>query len=262
MLTLHASSLSDIFDCPARFKARHIDKISMPTSGSAYIGTSIHEGAATFDQARLDGKRISIDDAVGVCVDKLFAKDEEIDWGDSSAEEAEPIASALVKLYCKEVAPKYKYVAIEARCNDLEIADLDIKLIGTIDRVYRDSTGDLGIADIKTGKTIVGTDYTVKTKSYGIQMGIYEILAEHTLNQEILAPALIIGLQTAKTAKGQRTAIGEIICAKETLLGDDGQKGYLEIASNIIKSGDFYGNPRSVLCSEKFCPIFNDCPWI
>ena len=261
MLKLHASSLSDLFDCPARFKARQIDKIYMPTSGSAYLGTSIHEGTATFDQARLDGNPISIDDAVGVCVDKLFAKDEEIDWGESSAEDAEPIASALVKLYCKEIAPKMEYVAIEARCQNLEIKDLDIVLVGTIDRVYRED-GSLGIADIKTGKTIVGTDGTIKTKSYGIQMGVYEILAEHSLNQEIVAPAKIIGLQAAKTAKGQRAAIGEIEFAKETLLGDEGQKGYLEIAANIIKSGIFYGNPRSALCSEKFCPIFNDCPWL
>ena len=29
----------------------------------------------------------------------------------------------------------------------------------------------------------------------------------------------------------------------------------------MIRSGDFYGNPKSQTCNEKYCPVFNECRW-
>ena len=90
-------------------------------------------------------------------------------------------------------------------------------------------------------------------------MAVYELLAEQATGKRIDAPAKIVGLQTAKTEASRRAGIGEIHGAKELLVGTDDQHGLLELASGFIKSGNFFGNPRSSLCSSKYCPAYNLC---
>lgn len=92
-----------------------------------------------------------------------------------------------------------------------------------------------------------------------MQMGVYELLAEVSTNLPITAPAHIIGLQTAKTDKGRRVGIGTIEGAKNMLLGSAEEPGVLEIVSSLIHSGTFLGNPKSSVCTEKFCPAYNIC---
>ena len=118
-----------------------------------------------------------------------------------------------------------------------------------------------GIADIKTGKSAVGADGTCKTQGHAAQLAVYELLAEHSTDICIEAPAQIIGLQVAKTERGQRVATGTIPGGRDLLIGDEEFPGLLEMAATLIHSGNFYGNPRSNGCGEKYCPIFNTCKW-
>ncbi len=128
--------------------------------------------------------------------------------------------------------------------------------------MVRRTDDGLGIADLKTGKTAVSADGTVKTQGHAAQVGVYEILAQAALGVPMEAPAQIIGLQVAKTDKGRRVGTGEISFAREVLLdGPEGEPGFLRMASRLVHSGDFYGNPRSPLCSEKFCPAYRICRW-
>lgn len=260
-VAIRASSLGELFDCPARWEAKHIRQLRLPTSGAARLGTAVHAGAALFDQSRLDEKPLTIDDCAGAVVDVIYGKDEEVDWDDSSPKEAEKIAVPLHKLYCQEIAPKQNYLAVEALCDDLAFTDIGITLTGTVDRVYFAEDGSLGIADIKTGKTAVAADGTVKTQGHAAQVGVYTLLAGHALQKTVAAPAQIIGLQTAKTDKGRRAAIGRINGALDLLLDDDEKPGMLRLASRLVHSGNFYGNPRSFACGAKYCPVYDICKW-
>lgn len=259
MISIRASSLSDLCDCPARWEAKFINGMRLPGSSAAWLGTSIHAGTAAYDQSTIDGNQISIDDAAGVVVDTLYHPREDINWEDTSPEKLEGTATGLLGLYCNQIAPIQKYVAIEATCEALEIEDLGIKLTGTTDRIRETETGEYGIADIKTGGSVVATDGTVKTGSHAAQIAVYELLAENSSGLPMTAEAQIIGLQTAKTARGQRAGIGIIQNAKEILLGSEEQAGLLEIVSKILHTGLFYGNPRSSLCSPKYCPNYTTC---
>jgi hypothetical protein len=138
------------------------------------------------------------------------------------------------------------------------IDDLGISLTGTTDRVRKTENG-FGIADLKSGKTAVSADGTVKTAGHAFQMGVYELLAERASGIPITEPAQIIGLNTGKTAAAQRVGDGVISGARDVLIGDEGSPGVLEIASKIIHGGTFAGNPRSMMCGEKYCPRFNSC---
>jgi hypothetical protein len=41
---------------------------------------------------------------------------------------------------------------------------------------------------------------------------------------------------------------------KTPLIGDEEHPGLIEIAARMLKSGVFPPNPKSMLCSKKYCP--------
>lgn len=257
-MKIRASSLPELFDCPARWEAKNILGLRLPTSGAAQLGTAVHAGTAIFDQSRIVDAGITAEDAAGAVVDAIWHPESVVAWEDSSPREAEPIALALHRKYCREISPHFEFADVEAECKALEISDLGITLTGTTDRVFVSPEG-FGIADLKTGKSAVATDGTVKTAGHAAQIAVYELLAETATGRPIDAPARIIGLQVAKTDAGRRAAVGEITGAKELLIGTEDQPGLLEIAAQFLKTGVFYGNPRSSLCAKKWCPAYDSC---
>jgi hypothetical protein len=259
IVTIRASSLGELFDCPARWAAKHIDGKNMPSSGAATLGTAVHAGTALFDASRLPGGTpISANDAAGAVVDAIYKPEQDVDWDEDRPQDAEKIALALHAKYCSEIAPKQQYAAVEIACERLEIPDLGIALTGTTDRVRKTENGH-GIADLKTGKTAVSADGTVKTAGHAFQLGVYELLAEQSSGLQITESAQIIGMSTGKTAAAQRAGIGTVDNARAMLIGTPEQPGVLEHASRIIHGGVFYGNPRSQLCGAKYCPNFSTC---
>lgn len=194
-------------------------------------------------------------------MDAIFHCDEDVDWSEIRPQEAEKIAIPLTQMYCEKIAPRQEYVAVEALCDNLAFTDIGLTLTGTVDRVRKTDQG-LGIADLKTGKSAVAADGTVKTQGHALQMGVYEILTQAALGIPMDAPAQIIGLQTGKTDRGRRVGCGEIPCAREALLDSaEREAGYLRMAARLLHSATFYGNPRSGLCSEKYCPAYKICRW-
>ena len=257
---IRASSLPELFDCPARWEAKNLLGLRLPTSGAAQLGTAVHAGTAIFDQSRIVDAGITAEDAAGAVVDAIWHPEQDVNWEDSSPREAEPIALALHRRYCADISPQFTFTDVEAKCNQLDIADLGITLTGTTDRVFV-STEGFGIADLKTGKNAVSTDGTVRTAGHAAQIAVYELLAEASTGRAIDAPAKIVGLQVAKTDSGRRAAVGEIVGAKELLVGTGDQPGLLEIAAQFLRSGVFFGNPRSSLCNAKYCPAYQGCRW-
>jgi len=259
MQRIRASSLSELHDCPARWASKYIDGRTLPSSGKAALGTAVHASTAAYDQSVIDGSGLSIDDAAAAAVEAIWNPQYDVQWGEDSPQKAEEVALSLHIRYCQEVAPLITYAAVEAKTDDLLIQDIGLCLTGTVDRIYKDEAGKLGIADIKTGKVAVGADGTIATAGHAYQLGVYELLAQHTTGQPIEAPAKIIGMNTAKTAQGQRVGFGEITGAREVLLGTEEEPGILFYAAEIIHSGLFFGNPKSMLCHASYCPNFGPC---
>lgn len=261
-VVIRASSLADLQDCPARFEARHLQNKRMPSSSKALLGRAIHASTAVFDQSTIDKAGITVDESAGAAVDAIRQPNEDvIIEPEDDLQQMEDIAVALHTRYCQEIAPTQEYVAVEANCAKLEISDLGLILTGTTDRIAR-LDGSFGIRDLKSGGSAVKADGTVPTQGAATQIGIYELLAETASELPISAPAKIVGLQTGKTAKGQRVAVShDIVGARDMLIGDEENPGLLQAASKTIHAGFFIGNPRSMLCNDKYCPIYNNCRW-
>lgn len=258
---LRASSLSEFADCAARWKARHLDGLKLPTSGAAHLGTSLHRSTAVFDAARIAGKPVSADEAADALVKTLHHPGEDVAWGEDSPRASEKIGLILHTRYCRDVAPRRTYTGVEVPCESLTV-DCDgvrLDLTGTIDRVRRLPDGRIGIGDLKSGKRAVDSDGRVATKGHGLQVALYELLTERALGQPITAPAEIVGLCTVPGAP--RVATGKVATHREVLIGTHERPGLLDAVAQALKSGIFVGNSRSMLCSPKFCPAYPTCPW-
>ncbi|OTG80789.1 nuclease [Acinetobacter sp. ANC 4558] len=259
VIPIRASSLGDLFDCPARWEAKNILKKNNPAGARTRLGTAIHEAVTQWDHLSLIDEDVSVEECEEILHQQIWQPNEDVDWTDLDQNSAENIGQSLVHKYITHIAPTQKYIGVEVRCESLILADLGIELTGTIDRIYENENNDLGIGDIKTGKNSVGNDGIVKTTGHSPQMGIYTILASHALQEPVVAPARIYGLTTAKTDKGQHIGIGEIQSPAEVLLGTEEEPGLLHYAANILKHGVFFGNSKSMLCNEKYCPAFSTC---
>ena len=259
LVTIRASSLGSLFDCPARWIAIHIEGRRMPQNAKAALGTALHAGTASFDAERVAGHLPSVSVAKDAAYESIAKPRDETIW-DGEREDAEKIAISLTGRYCDLESFKHDFVAVEASVESLTISDLGLVLTGTTDRVER-TDGEFGISDIKSGKTAVSTDGRASTKGHGAQMGVYELVAEAATGLKITAPAKIIGLQTNKTPDKQRIGTGEIIGAREVLLGDENNVGLLATASRIAHGEMVWGNPKSTLCHPNYCPNFKTCFW-
>lgn len=262
-MTIRASSWAGLFDCAYRWEGIHINGLRNVVGLRAALGTAIHAGTAAFDSARISGETVTIDDAAGVLVDKLRDPENEYDAGrdDLSISDAEKVGIVLLAKYCADVSPRYNFVAVEMETKPLDIncgAGVIVRLTGTMDRArIRKSSSGVGIADLKSGSAAVQKGVAV-TKGHGPQIGTYELLYEHTTGEEITDYAEIIGLKTKGAAE---IATGTIKNGKRVMVGTEDQPGLIEFAAEMFKSGRFYPNPKSLLCSENYCPRFATCPF-
>jgi len=261
LFTVRASSWGSLFDCGYRFEGIHLLDMKNTVGLRAALGTAIHAGSAVFDLARISGDTVTADDAAGVLVDKLRDPDNEFDPAkdDLTMRDAESIGISLLTKYCRDVSPQYNFVAVEMETKPLDIdcgGGIIVRLTGTMDRArIKKSSNGVGIADLKSGGGAVQKGVAV-TKGHGAQVGTYELLFEHTTGEQITTEAEIIGLKTKGAAE---IATGTISNAKIIMTGDQDNPGLIEFAADMFRSGRFYPNPKSLFCSEKYCPRWKKC---
>ncbi|WP_186257820.1 RecB family exonuclease [Burkholderia gladioli] len=258
---VRASSWAALFECAYRWEGIHLLGMRNVVGLRAALGTAIHAGTAVYDQSVLDGSGLTADDAAGAFIDKLRDPANEYDPAsdDLTLREAERIGIALTVKYCLEVAPRYQFIAVEMETKPLDIdcgGGITIRLTGTMDRarVRRTALGP-GIADLKSGARAVADGVAV-TKGHGPQIGTYEMLYEHTTGELIADTAEIIGLKTKGTPE---IATAPVKNGKRAMLGTEDEPGLIEFAADMFRTGRFYPNPKSLLCSQQYCPRYGSC---
>lgn len=260
LAVVRASSWPSLFDCSYKWYWQNIVGLRSPSGGAAHLGTAVHAGTAAYDQSILDGKFISVTDAVDASRQALATPENDVAWDDSlSPADADRYAVKLTTRYCHDIAPTRTYTAVELKCTALDITTKHgtVRVTGTTDRVRQLQDGRKAISDVKTGgratEKLESGGRRAVTKGHHIQLGIYTLMAEQATGERMDGPAEIIGLQTSKDTP---CATGEIADVKTPLLGDDKTPGLIEIAAGMLKSGVFPPNPKSNLCSRKFCPAY------
>lgn len=261
--TVRASSWGSLFDCAFKWQGEHLLGIRKPAGLRAHLGTAIHAATAAYDESRLPGgSPIDVDDACGVFVDTLHKPDRDIDYqqDDLKVHDAERIGLRLNTSYCLDIAPRYQYIAVEAKLQPLDIDcgnGVIVRLTGSMDRArVSQTTGGVLIADVKTGSAVI-EDGIAKIKGRSPQLGVYQLMYEQG-EQVPTKGAQIIALQTNSRAL---TAVSAIWDAKRVMVGTEDAPGLIEIAAQMFASGLFPPNPTSMLCSPKYCARWATCPY-
>ena len=55
LVTIRASSLGKLFDCPASWAATYLEGKHLPASSKALLGKVVHASTAVFDQSKFKG---------------------------------------------------------------------------------------------------------------------------------------------------------------------------------------------------------------
>lgn len=257
--TIRASSWPTLFDCALRFYYRDIMQLKSPSSGRAALGTALHCSTAVYDLPRLEGKAPNLTEAADALVESLEHPHEDVAWDDDLPRtKAEAIGLVLTRNYAERISSMRTYRAVEVKCDGLDIATEHgtIRLQGTTDRVRVTRDGAEGICDVKSGGQAVSADGRAVTKGHHLQTGVYKLMAEHELGRTLKAPDEIIGLQVSTNARVGTAEIGD---SRTPLIGDDAGPGLIDMAARMLKTGTFPPNPRSMLCSAKYCPGHRIC---
>lgn len=260
-IRLRASALGELFDDSLRWRARAIDGVQGRTFGRSHLGSAVHFGTADFDRQRVVVGNPDPDPAESVAQFKqYFDGDAGVHWLDIAKSDAYKIGLRLVSDYCTEVSHQYEWHVVEATCEPLLLTmdnGITFEITGTTDRVYKMGSR-YGISDFKSGYGIIGQDGEVDVDVHGPQLATYELLesiATRATGLDISLPAMVMGFST-RTAEIKPRFVEH---PRTLLFGDDTHMGYLEAASRIIEQGLFIGNPRSMLCSERYCGIYDTC---
>jgi hypothetical protein len=270
---VRASSWGDLFDCAYRWYWKNIEGVRGPTRSAMVAGSAVHKGTDVYDREIMDGFAGSVNAAVEAASAYASAPTnedgsaQEVDWSDDegmSRGETVDMAVKLTAKYCQVVAPAMKYDAIEVKCNALDVTTEagTVRLTGTTDRVRVYDNGSKGIQDFKTGgkavEGITSGQPRAVTKGHHLQVGAYTLMTEQETAQRLTGPGAILGFQTNSKL---HIAEGRIDEPKRALIGRDGQPGLIEIAAGMLTSGIFPPNPKSVLCSRKWCPAYDRCAY-
>jgi len=255
---VRASSISGFFSCPSRWAAAQLEGRTTPSSPPAVIGSAVHASTAVYDESRLDpnkARHLTADDSAEALMQYLKDPGQEVDWSTMNPKKAVTVALGAHTRYCMDIAPLYTYTAVEETLDDLEIEweeeGISITLTGTLDRLYT-IDGKKGVADVKTGATACSQT----TGKHKAQLGCYELLAEHKLGEQIELPGQLLQLQTSSNYKVGTAAVNN---ARIALLGDEHNTGMLTHIARALKTGDFWGNPTSWLCSQRYCANWDFC---
>lgn len=259
-ITVRASSWGSLFDCAHRWEGEHLLGMKKPSGLRAQLGTAIHASTATFDQAALAKEAISAYDASEVFVKTLRDPEHEVDYSQDelTVNDAEKIGLVLHSKYCTEIAPTMNYQSVEMPLTPMLIdcgSDTFVRLTGTMDRarVVKSANGKV-INDLKTGARAIANG-VVSIQGRSAQVGTYQILSEHT-DGEPTVGGQITGLQTTKAG---HVGVSRVFDAKKIMLGNDREKGLIEYAAIMFRTGLFPPNPQSQLCSEKYCSRWATC---
>lgn len=270
IIIARASSLPTAADCAYRWYAQQVEGLNTPPNPRTVMGSAIHASTAFHDQHIIDGDPLRPDESVGVAIDYLREHAHEVDWrpdddGDVlRRSEVERISVALHTRYTNEIAPTRIYSAVEPTLGavEVEVEGVIVRLTGQADRI-REEVVDGEVteitSDMKSGLRAVAADGTVEVKGHAFQVAAYKLLRRIASGLRMNRITEIIGLCTGKTAASQRVGVGIALDAEETLIGTEDRPGFLHALAWMAKTGVFPGNPKSSLCSPRYCPIYHSC---
>lgn len=244
MFTIRASSWPTLFDCSLRWYFDNVVGLRMPSGTPSRLGTAIHSGCAEWDRG------VGAWDAADVSAHAFLNPSDEVEQiGQIATYEAVNIARKVTYAYTQKWGRReFSHVELEVAECIVKVDGYELCITGHVDRI---SNGE--VKDLKTGARRVNAQGVVDIGADHLQLGVYSLMASAELGRDVVSnDVTIIGGSTTTFQWAERTVHG----AMQIMLGDDQSEGILSIAAKMLKHGVFAPNPKSLLCSEKYCAAY------
>jgi putative RecB family exonuclease len=176
---ISVSSIQKYIDCSLQYKFSKIDKLSPEfVSDNLVFGSSIHQALAEFNQERLSGIRMKLEDLKALFADIWHQKAYENPWIKYSTgknyQSLSNLGQDMLEVYYRQLSAKeFTIISIEEPFK-FEIDGLEVPMIGIMDLVEQDDHDG----------SIVITEYKTAAKAYGLddvnrnfQLTVYDMAA-------------------------------------------------------------------------------------
>ena len=186
---LSASSIDKYIGCSLQYKFSRIDKIPPEfVSDNLLFGSSIHQTLADFNQERLSGVRMKLEDLKAL-FEKIWHEkahdNKQIKY--SKGKDYQILCDQgkmmLAAFYQELPDREYNILSIEEPFK-FEIDGLDLPIIGIMDLVEEDDAGSIIISDYKTASKA----YSLDDVNNNFQLTVYQMAARRNgyANREIV----------------------------------------------------------------------------
>lgn len=256
-VTITGSSLEALLECPRRWFLARRAQAEGTRQSRASVGDVVHLIASQAGREGMDAEEMhrhldEVWDRIGF----------ETEW--LSATEKVEIDAAIDRFAHYQSSGSEELLAVEKEFRvGLRVADTDVVLVGTVDRLERDAEGRLRIVDLKTGRKALKAAEVADHA----QLGVYQLAAslgafdDVAPGQRRVAPPALAFLRAGDTFPGlvSQPSIDEAPALK----GEDLKEGptwvhdRIATAVGVLRSGEF----QAVECGScRFCQFTDTCP--
>ena len=254
-LIIRPSSIDTFFQCSYQWAKVFLEGINTIPGNRAAIGTGIHRGAEVMwtDAIKTGKKDLNMSmmtDAAVEAYEEEFKKGVQLDDGETKSGSVDEVVAGT-RAFVDDIAvytpiPK----AVETRVTiDITHHELVKAVSGTIDYLGHDN-----ISDIKTGKR------KATPANYKTQQSVYKLLALE--NGHDVKYNTIQNVVLKQKPEGQVMAIDTDIDQAKLLVNTMLDTLTLAASDTVPLEMLFRGNPKYYLCSNKYCSLYNTCPFV
>lgn len=248
-------SLVDTYlDCPRKAYYRYVEEVPSPKTAALVRGSACDEGWNEYLLRKIDGEDMPLEDLL-TAVEENFRADvrknggvSEIDWGDSNARATLDSALELAAIWHGELGPQIQPTAVQVEYHRRLKSGRDF--VGFTDY---EGLVPLGVGDAMA--TVVGDN---KTGSRAMPQGDADKALQPSaygwLKDEPITFAFTRAIETKSGTHKTETILTSRSKAANEWYGE-----MVETVERGWVAGVFPPNPKSNLCSPKWCPFFERC---
>ena len=245
----HQSTLDLIGNCSWRYFLTYVLGLPDPSGPSARAGTAVHAAIEAHEQARMEGRTLSLDEMQAIAIDGL-----------------EPDLAAMAVTACanwyrskmKDKSPSHREwlsawtpVEIEGYFN-MPLVDGAMPIGGTIDGVYRDDAGVYHVVDLKTAKDM--SRWKTDGEGKRLQATMYAVAIQLKYNLDYLPDVTYTVARTNQSGETAKRVTVYPDLADVRILGER-----IREAQRVVDTEDYVRNPAWSLCSRAWCPFYEGC---
>lgn len=244
----HQSTVELMGNCSWRYYLTYVLGLPDPSGLAAQTGTQVHAAVEQYEQGRIDGTPVTMDQMLATACEGLNAEQQEA---------AKAAVGNWWKAKPKDKGPSHRDwlapmrpVAIEEYFT-FPLVEGAMPIGGTIDGIYLDSDR-YRVVDLKTASSMGRWKDSGEGKR--LQATMYSVAVQLRYDLDYLPEVTYTVVRTSKTGEVSKRVHVQPDMEDVRVLGDK-----IRAAQHAVDNNLFVKNPAWNLCRPQWCPHYDGC---